>query len=281
MSRRVVLSSALGALAVAGCRDRPEGADVAGTAPTTARPGRAPITLAYGDDASQVADLTWPARSADGDVPIGVVIHGGFWRAAFDRSLGVPLAESLVAAGWAALNVEYRRVGNGGGYPATLDDVAAAVDALAGVDGIDRTRVVAIGHSAGGHLAAWLATRPEPTVAVTAVVAQAGVLDLRRASADRLGAGAVDAFLGGSPDDVPDRYAVADPTVNLPLGVPVLCVHGAADDIVPIGQSEGFAIAATAAGDDARLVTVDGDHFVVIDPASDAWSAVLDFLGER
>ena len=76
-------------------------------------------------------------------------------------------------------------------------------------------------------------------------------------------------------------YAAASPIDRLPLGVPLLCVHGRADDIVPISQSEDFVAAARAAGDDAELVAVDGDHFVVIDPASDAWAAVLDFLDGR
>ena len=177
------------------------------------------------------------------------------------------------------MNVEYRRVGNGGGFAATLDDVGAAIDALAGVDdALDLGRVVTIGHSAGGQLAAWAATRSDPVVAVSAVVAQAGVLDLRRAAADRLGNGAVQAFLGGGPADVPDRYDEASPIERLPLGVPVLCVHGRDDVDVPLGQSEAFVDVAVAAADRAELVTVDGDHFVVMDPAGGAWSTVLDWL---
>lgn len=265
ISRRTVVSAGVAGVVVAaaGCGD---------SSPSTDRSG----VLRYGDDPSQIVELTRPA--VGGDVPVGVVIHGGFWRAAYDLSLGRPLAASLVDHGWAAWNVEYRRVGNGGGYPQTLDDIGAAIDALADVEGIDRSRVVTIGHSAGGHLATWAASREDPVVDVTAVVAQAGVLDLRRAAADHLGGDATQGFLGGGPVEVSDAYAIADPTAHLPLGVPVLCVHGHDDDIVPIGQSEDFVTAATAAGDDARLVAVDGDHFVVLDPASDAWAAVLDFL---
>jgi acetyl esterase/lipase len=236
----------------------------------------------YGDHPEQFAELTRP--DGDDPVPVAVVIHGGFWRAKWDLALGRPLADTLPSRGWAAWNVEYRRVGNGGGYPETLDDVAAAIDALAGTAAtaqLDLERVVTIGHSAGGHLAAWAATRQDPLVRVSGVVAQAGVLDLRQAAADRLGDGACEAFLDGLPATVHDRYVDASPIEQLPLGVPILCVHGQADDVVPVSQSERFVAAARAAGDDAELALVDGDHFVVIDPSSDAWRAVLNWLDQR
>ena len=97
-----------------------------------------------------------------------MVIHGGFWRAQYDASLGAPLAQDLVERGWTAWNLEYRRVGNGGGFPETFDDVAAGIDRLADVDGLDLSTVVTLGHSAGGHLAAWAAARgrrPQPSKA--------------------------------------------------------------------------------------------------------------------
>lgn len=249
------------------------------------------MRLTYGDDPSQFAELSWP-EGASGPVGVVVLVHGGFWQAAYGLEYAQPLAPSLLERGWATLVIEYRRVGNGGGYPATLDDVAAAVDLLAeagtpdGV-GVDLDRVVAVGHSAGGHLAAWLATRPgqeagdpgaDPAVTVAAVVSQAGVLDLAAGAADRLGGGAVQSLLGGEPAEVPEAYAVADPTARLPLGVPVLAVHGTDDSLVPIGQSEAFAAAATAAGDDVEVRPVPGDHFAVIDPADASWAGTLDWL---
>lgn len=252
-------------------------------------------TLRYGRDQSQFVELTLPT-SANGPLPAAVVIHGGFWRSAYGLDLGRALASTLPKRGWAALNIEYRRVGNGGGYPATLLDVAAAIDLLAdaglaaarekGLD-LDFKKVVTIGHSAGGQLAAWAATRggqaagspgAEPTVTVSAVVSQAGVLDLRASARDGLGAGAAQAFLGGEPDQVPERYDAASPMERLPLGVPTLCVHASGDGNVPISQSETFVEAALAAGDEAELSTVDGDHFVVIDPADPSWALVLDWL---
>jgi len=235
-----------------------------------------PRTVTYGADPHQFAELWLPPQEPRGVV---VVIHGGFWRARYDLSLGRPLAESLVEHGWAAWNVEYRRVGNGGGSPQTMDDVAAAIDALADHD-LDLTRVITVGHSAGGHLAAWSASRGRHDrwpvrVAVTGVVAQAGVLDLRAAYDEQLGSGAVEEFLGHPPGPADDP---GDPVRQVPLGVPVHCVHGIADDTVPVTQSRAYVAAATRAGARAELTEVDGDHFVVIDPASDAWRQTLEIL---
>ena len=193
-----------------------------------------------------------------------------------------PLAFDLAARGIAAWNVEYRRVGQeGGGWPGTLEDVAAAVDRLADVDEVDAARVVTCGHSAGGHLALWLAARPrippgmpgaDPRVTPVAAIAQAGVCDLDRARRDDLGGGAVEGLLG-PPDKA--RDAAASPAALAPLGVPQLLVHGGADDIVPVSQSRNHA----SLDPDAELVELAGvDHFEVIEPASPAWAAVLDRL---
>jgi acetyl esterase/lipase len=237
--------------------------------------------VSYGDDPNQVAQLFVPDGTSRGVV---VVIHGGFWKAAYDRSLGQPLAASLAAAGWTAWNLEYRRMGNGGGLPGTLDDVAAGIDALADVAGLDTSTVITLGHSAGGHLAAWAASRGRfeqwaVRVPVTAVVSQAGVLDLRAAYDLRLGGGAVEALLGHPPGPADDPV---DPIRQVPLDVPVWCVHGTGDATVPISQSRSYVAAAEAAGASAKLVEVAGDHFVVIDPASEAWArtmSILDTLG--
>ncbi|MGI8695788.1 MAG: alpha/beta fold hydrolase [Mycobacteriales bacterium] len=239
-------------------------------------------TLAYGGEPDQVGDLHLPA--GPGPHPVTVVIHGGFWRAAYARSLGTPLAADLAAHGIAAWNIEYRRVGAGGGWPATLHDVAAAVDhiaELAGEFALDTARVTAVGHSAGGQLAGWLAGRDVlaagapgsgPRVRLIGAVSQAGVLDLRDAARHRLGAGAVEAFLGGSPRRVPERYAIASPVQLMPARVPVVCVHGRADDIVPLRQSERYA---AAAGDLGRVHVVDGGHFAVIDVGGPAWQLAV------
>jgi acetyl esterase/lipase len=250
-----------------------------------------PDATAYGSGPDQFLEVSLPAGS--GPAPVVVVLHGGFWRARYGIELARPLAADLAARGWAAVAVEYRRVGAGGGWPTTLEDVAAALDALPDVPGAERldlTDVTVIGHSAGGHLAAWAAGRSrlpagapgaEPRVAVTAAVLQAGVLDLTAAVAADLGAGATVGFLGGTPAELPERYAAADPVRLLPTGVPVLCVHGGADTTVPLAQSERYAAAATAVGDRVEVSVVPGDHMAVIDVTGEAWRRTLDWMTAR
>jgi acetyl esterase/lipase len=203
-----------------------------------------------------------------GEGPVAVLIHGGFWKAEYDLTLMDALAADLTARGWAAWNIEYRRLGNGGGVPETLDDVGAAIDHLAELPGVDLSRVVTIGHSAGGHLAAWAATRDHPRVAVTGVVSQAGVLDLERARDLQLSNGVVERFLKGH------ASGVASPIERLPLGVPALLTHGGRDDIVPVEISERFARASGA----SLIVEPDEDHFGHLDPENPLWQAVLAWL---
>ncbi len=236
--------------------------------------------LTYGDDPSQWADLRRPEKDSRGVV---VILHGGFWKAEYDASLGEPLAADLTGQGWTTLNVEYRRVGNGGGFPETFDDVHDAIEALAGTD-VDTSTVVTLGHSAGGHLATWAAARerfePWPTrVPVTHVVSQAGVVDLTAGYDEQLGGGAVEALMGSAPDS-PD-YEMADPMRHVPLEVPVWMVHAADDEVVPFSQSQDYVAAADDAGAEAELVEVEGGHFEVIDVESPAWAdivAVLDAI---
>ncbi|WP_244930288.1 prolyl oligopeptidase family serine peptidase [Nocardioides sp. W7] len=215
----------------------------------------------YGDDPSQYAELTRPAGEARG---VAVVVHGGFWKPEYGVEYARPLVPSLVAAGWAAWAVEYRR---GTGAADTLADVRAAIAACP----VEAETMVGIGHSAGGHLATWAAGQD---VGLTHVVAQAGVLDLVAAHDAGLGGGAVEAFLGHPPGR---GDAEVDPIRQAPVGVPVWCVHGRDDDTVPISQSEAYV---TAAGGSAELVAVDGDHFAVIDPDSAAWARTLAILDD-
>jgi acetyl esterase/lipase len=241
-------------------------------------------THAYGPDPDQYAELSLPLGERRPGVV--VVIHGGFWRAAYDASGGRPLAADLAERGWVAWNIEYRRVGKGGGWPTTLQDVADAIDLLAELD-VDTSRVAAVGHSAGGHLATWAAGRAglppsapgaSPRIHLTAAVPQAGVLDLHTAATTNVGGTATPDLLGGMPDQVPDRYLVTDPIVAVPLSAPVVCVHSRPDDTVPIAQSEAYVAAAGAAGADVELVEVAGDHMAHRDPTSMAWAAVIDAL---
>lgn len=227
----------------------------------------------YGPHPHQFARLALP--EGDGPFPVAVLLHGGFWRDLYGLELMDDLAADLRARGWATWNVEYRRLGSsGGGFPRTTEDVAAAIDALAGVDApLDLTRVVAIGHSAGGHLALWAAGRADAQVPLAAAVGQAAVSDLE--AADRLGLSdrVVREFLGGA------SYDEACPLRRLPAGVPQMLVHGEADDIVPAALSRTFVAAAREAGDHATLVLRSHDgHFEHIDPSSVAWAAVVQWL---
>jgi acetyl esterase/lipase len=215
----------------------------------------------YGDDPSQFGELY-------GEGPVAVLIHGGFWKAQYGLDLEAALAEDLAARGWAAWNIEYRRLGNGGGVPETLDDVGTAIDALSQIDGVDLSRVVAIGHSAGGHLAAWAASREAPRVPLTGFVSQAGVLDLQRACELRLSNGVVDRFLDGQPT------SIASPIERLPLRVPALLVHGALDDEVPLELSEQFAAASGA----QLSVFPEKGHYEHLDPGDPMWQAVVEWL---
>jgi acetyl esterase/lipase len=235
--------------------------------------GRAASIHRYGSHEDQHAVLRLPDGA--GPHPVAVVLHGGFWRATFTRANTEAVAVALAEEGWASWNVEYRRVGAGGGYPATLADVAAACRALAEVGAeLDLRATVAVGHSAGGQLALWAAAEH----LVGGAVSLAGVSDL--ASAAALGAGAAVELMGGTVDEVPAAYADADPSQRLPLGVPVLLVHGTADDRVPVAQSRRFAARARAAGDECRLLELPGaGHFAVIDPRSSNWPPIAAAIG--
>lgn len=236
--------------------------------------GRVPRTYAYGDGPDHVADLLLP--DGDGLHRVAVLLHGGFWRARFTKTIMAALAADLAARGWATWNVEYRRVGTGGGVPETLDDVRRAIAELRDVDApLDLDRSVAIGHSAGGQLALCAAHG----TMVAAVVSLAGVCDLESAARERIGNGAALEFTGGPPADRAEAYATADPMGLLPLGVEVLLVHGDADDRVPVQQSRSYERAARAAGDRCELLELPGvDHFALIDPRTAAWAAVAQRL---
>lgn len=258
------------------------------------RPAPPPdLAIRYGSDPNQVADLRLPAVPGSGHAaaPLVVLLHGGFWRAAYDRAHTGPLAAALAAEGFAVCTPEYRRVGQpGGGWPGTFDDVAAAVDVLPGLVSqatggrADPGRLLLAGHSAGGHLALWAASRhllpsgapwPAPLLGYRGVVGLAAVSDLVSGYRLGLGRGAVADLLGGGPDGLASRYALTNPAGLLPTGTRVRLVHGDDDDIVPCQMSLDYASRAQAAGDDATCAALPGaGHFEVIDPLSAAWPSV-------
>jgi len=262
------------------------------------RPAPPPdAVIRYGPGPDHVADLRLPGgrgprgASAGNTRPLIVLLHGGFWRVAFDRMHAGPMAAALAADGYRVCVPEFRRVGeDGGGWPGTLDDVAAAVDRLPALvaavspDAGDPGRVLLAGHSAGGHLALWAAGRhlhsrdgyADSPPRIGGVVALAPVSDLVACYRQGLGGGAAADLLGGGPEQHPKRYAVADPAGLLPLGVAVRIVHGTADDQVPCEMSRSYTARARSAGDDTLLTELPGcGHFDVIDPRTAAWPAVL------
>lgn len=251
------------------------------------------LRVPYGPDPNDFGDLRLPP--GPGPHPVLIAVHGGYYRARYGLGYMGHLCADLTARGWATWNVEYRRLGQpGGGWPGTFLDVAAAADhlrALAGQHPLDLARAAAIGHSAGGHLALWLAARHRVPSAsplhaaaplpIATAVSLAGVVDLRRAAELRLSDAVVHDLLGGTPTNVPDRYAAVSPYDLLPLGPAVrqVLIHGTADTAVPHELSERHAARARALGDDAHLVTLPGvDHFAVVDPRSDAWETVVHSL---
>lgn len=245
-------------------------------------------THSYGPHRSQRADLHLP-RGA-GPHPVMVLVHGGSWQQRYGRIVMRGLAGDLLRRGWAVWNIEYRRLGGGGGWPMTFEDVAAAIDLLAELDApLDLQSVSVIGHSAGGHLALWAAGRDRlpadapgagPRVGFKRAVSQAGVVDLAGGYRAWRG-GAVRALMGGSPEEIPERYAVGDPINFAPLDMPVLLVHGVRDETVTVRLSREYAARARNGGGQVELVEIAGTaggHRVHIDPRRGAWAAVMAWL---
>jgi acetyl esterase/lipase len=234
-------------------------------------PPTADARLVYGPEPKQFGDLRLP--SGEGTWPLAVVIHGGAWKAMYNLIHTGHMCIALGEAGIATWNVEYGAVGDvGGGWPGTGDDVARAVeyvDELLGRFPLDGERVALVGHSAGGQLALWAAKSAQ-----LPVVSLAGVSDLRD-SAERIGAGGAAAtFMGGMPDELPERYAEGSPRELLPLGVRQFLVHGTEDPEVPYEMSVSYA---GAAGEAAEVITLEGaGHFELIDPQAREWPQVVE-----
>jgi len=245
--------------------------------------------IQYGPAPQHFAELRFPAGA--GPFPFLFVIHGGFWQSVYDLKHIGSLCAALTSKGIITCNLEYRRLGNpGGGWPGTFQDVSQAVDHILGMFSsnrrVDAARTAVIGHSAGGHLALWLVSRHRIPKAsplhdaqkyrLRSAVSLAGVCDLRRAFQQRLGNGVVARLIGGTTDQYPDRYDAGSPIELLPAGTRQVLVHGTADSVVPVSQSEDFVERAEQVGENPTMVKLDGvGHFELIDPESDAWSKVV------
>lgn len=246
-------------------------------------------TFRYGPDALQFATLL-RARSSKA-LGVVVIVHGGYWRSEWGSVRDTtPIAADLAGRGYHAWNVEYRGVDAGGGWPGTFADVAAGIDLLATVPDLDLPPVVYLGHSAGGLLSLWAASRTArtsssvgaaPKVQPTCVIALAGVLDLSAAAKSSSGSKPTLDLMGGTPEQAPDRYRATDPILRLPLGIPSVAVHSRSDEEIPFAYSERFVAAATSLGDHAELVEVGGGHFDMVDPSSAVWARTLQVLADH
>jgi acetyl esterase/lipase len=235
----------------------------------------------YAPHEDGLVDLHLPHHVGGSPPPLVVLVHGGFWRQAYDRTHTRPTAAALASAGCVVATPEYRRVGGTGGWPRSALDVEDAVralpDLLASLD-VSTEGLTVVGHSAGGHLALWLVNQLVP---VRRAVALAPVADLRAAARAGLGDRATQELLGGEPEEVPDRYDEADPAVRLQQrpGCEVVVVHGGEDEVVPLSISHGLVQRHPFV--DLRVVD-NADHFDVMTPGSDAWPVVLGAVrGER
>jgi acetyl esterase/lipase len=234
----------------------------------------------YGPAADQWGELRLSPGHGGRPLPVAVLLHGGYWRSIWGADLMDGLAIDLAHRGYATWNIEYRRPDRHG-WRATTADVAAgiaAVATLAAEEPLDLARVALIGHSAGGQLALNMVA---DGAGVMLVVSLAGVVDLAEGARRAVGRGAVVATLGGAPGDVAEVYAAADPMARLPLGVPQLIVQGTEDDLDFIDFNRRYVAAARAAGDEVIHIEQPGDHFAVIDPASDIWEAAVARVNQR
>ncbi|MEU1982138.1 alpha/beta fold hydrolase [Nocardia sp. NPDC019395] len=252
------------------------------------------MKVVYGDHVDNYGILHLP--EGEGPYPVVVMVHGGGWLEDHDLGYFEPLAASLAESGVAVWNIEYRRVTGEGGWPATLADADDATESLATVvqqaagGRLDLGRVHLAGHSAGGHLAAWIAGRhtlgagapgARPRIRPRSATIMAGVFDL--ALAVRKGHDEfVEGLLDGAPAEQPARYAVGSPIRHLPVGIPVVAVHGSADTVVDPVQSRNYVRAAQAAGDPARLGLLEGvGHADFGDIDSTAWASARAIILEH
>ena len=245
--------------------------------------------IAYGNHPDQFGDLFLPSKRTDGVLhPLVVLVHGGCWRAQFGLEPLGQLARRLADTGIAVWNLEFRRLGGGGGWTSTFTDVAAGADylcELASTYDLDLSRVTAVGHSAGGHLVLWLAGRhrlsaaaelfsPAP-LALHGVVSLAGIADVAQALTEDICRGAPLELMGATPAVQPQRYLEGSPHHLMPLGIPYWQIVGSDDVLVPPDYVRHCHAIAQERGDDCGLTVIDdAGHFEPVDVRSAVWPQV-------
>ncbi|UGB28731.1 alpha/beta hydrolase family protein [Metabacillus sp. B2-18] len=255
------------------------------------------IKLSYGEHCSQFGVLRMPENNKPSRVI--VLIHGGFWQSKYDLEENNPIAEDLTSRGYATWNIEYRRVGEeGGGWTGTFNDVIDAINYLNQLKeayNLDLTNLVIVGHSAGGHLALWAASRTTPfnseltfnklNVPIKKVISLAGVTDLNKMWEHHEEKGInslVAALMDGTPKEVSERYKVASPIELIPIEINHVLVHGELDRHVPVELSKDYYLKAIEKGCHVNLAVLpDVEHFKIIDPSSTAWDSVIDIVLDK
>ncbi|MCM3575343.1 alpha/beta hydrolase [Mesobacillus subterraneus] len=252
------------------------------------------FNISYGEHQSQFGVLRLPESSDP--CPVIVLIHGGFWQSKYNIEENTPIAEDLTRRGYATWNIEYRRLGEElEGWNSIFNDVIAAINHFSIIKDsyhIDLSNVTVIGHSAGGHLALWLASRinasktdgvfDEIAIPIQKILSLAGVTDLKNMWEihEQKGINSpVAALLGGAPQEVPNRYKMSSPIELLPFEVEQVLIHGELDRHVPVDLSKNYFQRALEKGDKVKLVVLpDIEHFKIIDPSSSAWDIVVDLI---
>lgn len=244
-----------------------------------------------GDPGQNWADLYLPPGEQHVDsIPLAVLIHGGAWQSNLGADALDPLARDLASRGMAVYNIEYRRLGSGGGWPTTFRDVADALDHVVEVDKrfpqITTDDELVVGHSSGAQLAAWAGVRhtldddevgASPRFRPTRVVTIAGTLDMTYAAGQ--GDDHVVEVMGGTPESVAGRYSSVDPIQNVATDTPVVAIHGALDETVAPENSQRYVNAVNRAGGKAKMVLLEGeDHASVVSSRSRTYSRVLEII---
>ncbi|RVW11006.1 alpha/beta fold hydrolase [Prescottella agglutinans] len=241
--------------------------------------------IAYGPEPEQFGHFYAPENPTGESVPVVMVIHGGYWSGKYHLNLGTSFSLELARSGVAVWNVEYRRIGAGGRWPEMSADVVAALEAIAGPVAaaspvpLDLDRVRVVGHSAGGQLAVWLAGQRDTTVRPELFVSQAGALDLASAAERGRRVSYIEDLFGVPFEDDPELYRSASPHHRVPIGVPVVVLHGSEDAQVPAKIASRYHDAARAAGDPVDVHLIEGeDHFAFLDPNTRSWKLSRELL---
>ncbi|MCF6189461.1 MAG: alpha/beta hydrolase [Cocleimonas sp.] len=258
---------------------------------TNLTPVKADHRLSYGEHPEQYADLYLPKQSNKKGHPVIILIHGGCWRAQFGLAQLGQLSQALTTLGFAVYNLEFRRLGNGGGWPVTFEDVALGADSLKDIAkkySLDLSKVISMGHSAGGHLALWLAgrhhlpknssLRRDDPLQIHQVIALAGIPDLEAGVEQNICRGACQALAGGLPKDIPNIYQQASPHHLLPFNIPQWHIVGELDPIVPVEYLTPY-IESAKRHDEVHFEVIPNiGHFEMVMPDSIAWATIKKIL---